>query len=441
MVILLNKKRLNKMKKIFVVVFLMLMLKNISAQALLDVYKKGVVKLTPDIEYAQGNQWDKIFETRRDNVYGTADRPWSIVMMPNGSVVVNINHRKSYLLFDENGKFVKEFEITGIPKKQFRKAHPDNFHPMIAGVINNNFFGVNDWGNVVCFDFNGNFVKTLDLKYRANKHSIMIPMIGNKIAMVGNTGGRDKNRNCDFVAIVDYLTNEQKIIWEYFTDKPKKGSHTKFIYSYNFKKGGYFSTISMPFVKYLGVTPPQIAFVNNMLIVALSHSNEILIFDVNGKLVLKKSIEWGKNYLSVEEQKEIQKKAIENFSKRKLSVPKATPEELEKAFEIMLKQMKEDLDKITTPQPIPVFSNMIKDSDGNLLFFEIPEKDGANKFNVWIYQNGGIFVCQSSFVCDDYDFFIAPSRMVFHNGYIYALLNLKQADGNPLRLVRFKIGN
>ena len=103
--------------------------------------------------------------------------------------------------------------------------------------------------------------------------------------------------------------------------------------------------------------------------------------------------------------------------------------------------MEADLEKIKTPLSIPVFSNVIKDSDGNLLFFEIPKEDGANKFNVWVFQNGGKFVCQSSFVCDDYDLSITPSKMVFHNGYIYALQLLKNTKGNPLRLVRFKVGN
>jgi len=67
--------------------------------------------------------------------------------------------------------------------------------------------------------------------------------------------------------------------------------------------------------------------------------------------------------------------------------------------------------------------------------------NGANKFNVWIYQDGGKFVCQSRFECDDYDLFIAPSRMVFHNGYIYALQTLKQKDISRLQLVRFNINN
>jgi len=136
-------------------------------------------------------------------------------------------------------------------------------------------------------------------------------------------------------------------------------------------------------------------------------------------------------------------KAIENYTKRKDALITSCGEDNEnvKALESMIKQMNEDLNRITTPIPVPVFSNIIKDSDGNLLFFEIPKNAGENKFNVWVYQNGGKFVCQSSFECDDYDLSITPAKMVFYKGYIYALQTLKKADGNPLRLVRFKVGN
>jgi hypothetical protein len=103
--------------------------------------------------------------------------------------------------------------------------------------------------------------------------------------------------------------------------------------------------------------------------------------------------------------------------------------------------MEEDLQKIKDPIPIPAFSTIIKDSDGNLLFFEYPKEENANRFNVWVYENGGKFVCQSSFVCDDYTLQINPSKMVFHKGYIYGLQQLKNAKGVPLRLVRFKVSN
>lgn len=84
---------------------------------------------------------------------------------------------------------------------------------------------------------------------------------------------------------------------------------------------------------------------------------------------------------------------------------------------------------------------LVYDIDGNLLFFEFPKEGDTNKFNVWIYENDGKFVCQSSFVCDDYDLAISPSKMVFYNGYIYGLQILKQTGGVLLRLVRFKLSS
>jgi len=398
------------MKNYFVLLCFMLLLHDVSAQSLLDVYKKGVVKLTPDNEYAQGNQWDIIFESYYDSIYNAPNSIYniplgnrkSIVMMPNGSVVVNHAYRNIYSLFDANGKFVKEFGITGSSGKQFQKINA------IEGIISNNFFtGLDVSGKMVCFDFNGNYVKTLTLNYMSIG---MIPMNNNKIAVVGWAIWKDRFR--DFVAIVDYQTNEQKIIWDHFNNTN--------------------SDIS-----------PNIAFVNNQLIVALPHNGEILSYDVNGTLKLKSKTEWSQKYISVEEQKENMRKDIEKYSSEKQKLLKSGDTLKRKIWiaDIMIKSAEESLKKISAPRPLPMFANIIKDSDGNLLFFEIPETEGANKFNVWIYQNGGKFVCQSSFECDDYDLFIAPSKMVFHNGYIYALQTLKNASGNPLRLVRFKVGN
>jgi hypothetical protein len=54
-------------------------------------------------------------------------------------------------------------------------------------------------------------------------------------------------------------------------------------------------------------------------------------------------------------------------------------------------------------------------------------------------QDGGKFVCQSSFVCDEYELQINPSKMAFSNGMIYGLQKLKKTDGVPLRLARFKL--
>jgi hypothetical protein len=198
----------------------------------------------------------------------------------------------------------------------------------------------------------------------------------------------------------------------------------------------------MPFSKDIGLSsPPVLSGLGNNVIISLPGTGEILVYDLDGNLKSKDKIGWASNYLSIQEQLEIQQRAIDRL-KKKIGFNFAkwvSPEENKLAVESIVKEMESDLGKIKNPIPIPVFSTIIKDSDGNLLFFEFPKKENANKFNVWIYQNKGKFICQSQFVCDEYNLNINPSKMVFYKGYIYGLQLLKKADGVPLRLVRFKL--
>ncbi|MCW3786612.1 hypothetical protein [Plebeiibacterium sediminum] len=402
-----------------------------NAQSLVDIYKKGTVKLIPDTEYANNNDWNEVFKTYYDTIYNKpmGDRK-SIIMMPNGSLIINHAYRNFYSKFDVNGNFIEEFGITDSSGKRFKKANN------IVGVINNNFFtGLDNMGVMQCMDFDGHYKKKLVLDYMTRD---MIPVSDHKIAVVGWVIWKTKFR--DFVAIVDYNTNEQKVIWEKFTDRCESNNHCDlFNYRYTFKKGGSFSMNTMPFTKNIGMSsPPKIACVNNQIIVAIPTTGEIFTYSIDGKLLNSDKITWATNYISVEEQKEIQQKAIDKCLNTHL-VPWISEEEGKIARETLLNMMKEDLSKIKDPIPIPVFSHIIKDSDENLLFFEIPKEEGMNKFNVWIYKNDGKFVCQSSFQCDDYELNINPSKMVFYKGYIYALQKLKNTNGNPLRLVRFKI--
>ncbi len=419
------------MKSIIYAVILFFTTQFAYGQSLVDIYKKGIVKLVPDSEYAKNNDWNEVFKTYYDTIYNKpmGDRK-SIIMMPNGSLIVNHAYRNFYSKFDADGNFIEEFGITNSAGKRFKKINN------IAGVIKNDFYtGLDNLGNMLCMDFDGHYKKKLILDYMTRD---MIPISDHEIAVVGWVIWKTKFR--DFVAIVDYNTNEQKVIWENFTDRCELSSHCNlFNYSYAFKNGGAVSINTMPFTKNVGMSaPPKISCIKNQIIIAIPTTGEILTYSLEGKLLNKDKITWATNYVSVEEQKEIQQKAIEKYKNAGLATW-VSEEENKKMKETVISLMKDDLLKIKDPIPIPVFSHIIKDSDDNLLFFEIPKEDGMNKFNVWIYENDGKFVCQSSFQCDDYELNINPSKMVFHDGYIYALQKLKNTNENPLRLVRFKI--
>ena len=408
---------------------------SVSAQNLIDIYKKGSVKLIPDTGYAQNNNWNQVFETYYDTIYNTPmGNRKSLKLLPDGSVVVNHQYRNYYSKFSADGKFVKEFGIKNSKGKKIKRINA------IEGVINNKLFTkLDNMGNMICCDFDGNYIKTLKLDYMSKQ---MIPISDTKIAVLGWVIWKNQFR--DFVSIVDYETNEENIIWEHFTDRSfAKGHTTMFQYSYSFKEHGAFSINTMPLQDKGLSSHPKIAVSGNELVIAIPDTGEVLVYDFNGNLKSKDKIEWARNYVSVQEQKEIQQKAIARYKsiKNPSFAGWVSPEENIAALNKIVGEMEEDLKHISKPLPVPVFSNIIKDSDGNLLFFEFPKEVSANKFNVWIYKGNGKFISQSSFVCDDYDLQITPSKIVFHDGYIYALQTLKKATGVPLRLVRFKLTN
>jgi hypothetical protein len=405
-----------------------------SAQSLLDIYKNGTVKLVPEPAYAQNVNWDKVFESYYDTLYGR----WkgddkSLIVLPDGSVIVSHAYKNFYTRFDTNGRLVEEVGV--------RRQDGGNYRSLkhVHGVLDNKiiFSGLDNMGNMLCFDFKGNLVKTLKMDYMA-KQIIALP--NNKIALAGWVLWSNKIR--EFVAIIDYETNEENIIWDHFSDRSfGQGTH-RFNYLYTFKNGSMASISPMPFVRALGMSfPPMIANVGNHIIIAIPETGEIRKYDLSGKFISSKLINWAKGNVSVDEQKEILNKSIARY--RNLHgqqiAPWASKQENQAARDYFINEMEKDLRGINEPIPMPYFANMLKDSDDNLLFFEFPEEEGANVFNVWVYCNSGEFVARSSFVLEGYKLEIKSTKMVFHNGYIYALQEKKAAKGVPLRLVKLKV--
>jgi len=424
------------MKKLLFAMLLAAFTLPASAQKLMDIYKSGTVRLIPDPEYARDNNWDKVFKTYYDTIYKTPmGNRKSLILQPDGSVVVNHQYRNFYSRFSPLGKFEKEFGVENHKGAQFKNINN------IWGIINDNTFFTepDNMGNMLCFDFNGSYIKTMKLNYMTQQ---IIPLTKNKFAVVG--WAIQKTRFHEFVSIVDYVTNQEKVIWEHYTERYEELEHHKlFNYEYKFKKQGSFSFSTMPYSRETGMSlPPKIASVGNKLVVGIPPTGEIRIYDFEGHLISTDKITWAANYITVKEQKEIQQKAIDKYKNLKTThfgELGVTPDEYKLAMETIIKEMESDMNKISDPIPIPTFSTIIKDSDGNLLFFEFPKEGNANKFNVWVYENKGKFVCQSSFVCDDYNLEINPNKLVFHKGYLYGLQLLKNTPGVPLRLVRFKV--
>lgn len=438
-------KKQNLIGIVFLAAFLFFFFEGYS-QNLVETYKNGAVKLVPESNYAQDNDWNQVFRSYYDKMYDTyVGKRKYVTVLSDGSVVVSHSYTDYYTLFDKDGNFVREFSINTGKNKKLMKP--------IAGALNDKilYTKADNLGKIHFVDLQGNIKKIVNIKYSVYD---ILPLPGDRLLVTGFVVGK-KCR--DIVSIVDYNTGDQKVIYSYWWvdgryTASSTGEDVPFFYRKKLENGSEFmigyhpADAVMPVGLRQSTIRVRIAIVKQKIVVAAPSVNQIITYDLNGAELSRMSIPFGKKEVSVEEQKEILRKQIE--STKNNTEPSIVPNvsmnvESEKYNKVikpeLVKKMEKDMALITEPVTLPVFTTVIKDSEDNLLFFEIPETKGGNKFNVWVYQDGGNFVCQSSFVCDDYDLVINAERMAFHNRFLYSVQEKKGAKGIPMRLVKFRL--
>ena len=431
---------------VFLAAFLLFFFFEGYSQNLVEIYKNGAVKLVPETNYAQDNNWNQVFRSYYDKMYDTyIGKRKYVTVLSDGSVVVSHSYKDYYTLFDKDGNFVREFSISTGKNKKLQKP--------IVGALNDKILYTksDNMGKIHFVDLQGNVKKIVTIKYSVYD---ILPLPGDRLLVTGFVVGK-KCR--DIVSIVDYNTGDQKVIYSHWWEDGRystssEGEDVPFFYRKKLENGSEFmigyhpSDAVMPVGLRQSSIRVRIAVVKQKIVVAAPSVNQIITYDLNGAELSRMNIPFGKKEVSVEEQKEILRKQIEDLKKNTdpTSIPNVSmnveSEEYKKVImPELVKKMEKDMALITEPVTLPVFTTVIKDSEDNLLFFEIPETKGGNKFNVWVYQDGGNFVCQSSFVCDDYDLVINADRMAFLNGYLYSVQDKKGAKGIPMRLVKFRL--
>ncbi|MDD3152629.1 MAG: hypothetical protein PHE45_07035 [Bacteroidales bacterium] len=406
------------MKKLILTMIIFAGLFSANAQNLKEVYRQNsVVKLTADGTYAQGNEWNKIFDTYYNEVSDKAvGNRNTLTIMEDGSALVSHYKTNRHSIFDTEGRFIKDIVIKDKTGKAVSNTRP------VKGYINGHFYTQPDnMGKMYFFDIDGNIIKELTLNYSTNN---IITLSDNKIAVSGNTSWRGKYKW--FVSIVDIRSGKDNIIWELIQEGPS---------SVKSDDNLYVIVTPSEMLKSMARKEIGLALIDNQLYVSLPLTGEILIYNTDGNLQSKKKMTWADKYISAEEQKETQQKIIDNY---KSKLKENSDSDLAKHVPSLIERLEESLNAIKDSIPAPAFSTMIKDSDNNLLFFEYIEDEGQNKFNVWVYNENG-YTCQSSLQCDNYILSITPTKLVFHNGYIYGIQDIKGAEGVPTRLVRFAL--
>jgi hypothetical protein len=373
-----------------------------------------VIQLVPDETYGQGNNWDKIFDTYYDTVIG---RPYGLrkqlVVFDDGKAMVSHATRNRYSLFDANGKFLKDITLYFSSKGK----KPRNFQPVEGKLGDLYFTRANNTGDIYLFDDKGLIVKELKIKYQALE---MLALDDRHIAIFGDTSWTSKWRH--IVSILDTKTGKEKTLCDSFEDMTSIKSKDYCIYTesrINDMKGRW-----------------QIAKVNGRLIVSNPIDGLVRTFDFSGNKISEKQLDWEPQTLSVEEQIALQNDRIQRM-KDELPQITNTDERLLPAYRELISSYEKGIQHVKEPINMGWFTMAIKGNDDNILFFDDAEEAGKNTFHVYSVSKGQS-ISTGSFQCEDYDLALTKKRFVCHGGYYYGVQVLKNCEGIPLRLVRFK---
>ena len=178
----------------------------------------------------------------------------------------------------------------------------------------------------------------------------------------------------------------------------------------------------------------QIAKVDGKLIVSNPIDGLVRTYDFSGNKISEKLLDWEPKILSVEEQIALQNARIQDL---KDGLPQVTDERMIPKYNEMISYYENGIQRITKPINMGWFTMAIRGNDDNILFFGDAEEAGKNTFHTYSVGKGQS-ISENSFQCEDYDLALTKKRFVCHGGYYYGIQVLKDYEGMPLRLVRFR---
>ncbi len=334
-------------KKIYFVLFFVIVFSLTLSASLLDVYKSGEIKLVPDPNFGKGTDWDIYFPQ------GIKD----IAFAKDGSFFAtgfgNRMHHCVYK-FDKDGKFLKKIGRKG-------KGPGDLYGPGDLSILDNKYLFVNNYDRrISIFDLNGNFIKVIKTKEPVYD---VVGLKNNKIAFLTTVfKNKDTIREDNIYIINIFKDIVQKIDTIKRRIKPLKGGCITL---------SYFKVFS-----FIGKSGGKIIFSKN-------NSSKIIIYDFHGQRL---------NEFKLDIQKEKIDKKIRNYFYKRM---KRIYSKRNNYY--VLKALRRQYKNGTLlPEYKPYYRIISLDTEGNIIllgshdmYFEKNDLMIKDKLKIKIYNNKG----------------------------------------------------
>jgi hypothetical protein len=412
------------MKKLTIFFLLMMLSTAVMSEDLIDVYKKGPIKLIPDSEFGKDTDWEELFydfrsESQNGKPIGILK---DIAVADDGSLFVSNYSQYNIYKLDKNGNFIKKFGKKG--------SQPGDFfwRPSSISILDNRYLMVRIYhGRIHLFDLEGNFVKRLQMEYPILE---CVALKENKAGISGSVPYRG-NQSKKLIAIKDMDTEKEDILTFYMEDYFKGGDPIEIK-----TKDGRIALLSTPSFSYVDRFARR--SLEGNLIVGYSDKKDVSVYSPEGKLLHSFTLDIEPLSITEEVKQEYRESTRKSLEKTKEWIRKMREsQQLEDVSETVIEKLSEQ--PIEFPEHMPYYYNLLVDSEGNILVFIYTETNDIYRFQV--YSPNGTYICESAFDPGEYRVKVYRNLIpiVFFNENLYTVVSEKNDPSAPPRLIKVNL--
>jgi len=372
---------------------------------LIDLYKRGTIKLQNTSNFGAGVDWGLIFY----------DLDKNIVVSKDGEIFVSNASSNNIFKFDSNGKLLQTFGRPGL-------GPGDINAPTCYSIIDNKYLVISDFGlnrRISLFDLSGNFVNVIKT---SSMSLYAVGLRNNCIAYNVYSSSRPHGNSLSVSlerAVIINTVTKREIQVESFSKQS------------NSIRLNNVSSVRSNSVDYFGYIAINSTSDGNLL-VGISNSKIVKIISPEGKLLKTFTLNINPIPVTSEFVEEAKKETLDSIVNRKHVNP-----ELQK----MAQKAVEKTDyRMFFGDYLPYYSDIYVDSDGNILVFKFPPCQRKSNPVFQVYSPDGKYICETTLDIGMYDFEIdhRVKQISFTDKGIFAIVSYEKDDDTHIRLIKVK---
>ena len=351
---------------------------------LLDIYKKGVVKLSPDLEYGKNTDWSNLLY----------DQISSFIIARDGSLFITTPRQDKVFKFDSNGNFLKSFGQKG-------QGPGDLQEPRSLSILDDKYLVIREissTGRISLFDLNGQFVTIL----QAGRSVLdCVSLQNNRIAFLTWSTSQEKdNLIANYIVFIRDISSGDEIKVDEF--------HLIYKREAQFIRGNYGSLYGSVF---LGRSD-----IGDKLLVGCSSDPKLSIYGTDGKLI-RSFLLTNMNLIKIDgAMKNLFFKEAEERINRQIRFRA-------QSLELLKKARQDDV----LPEYVPYYRDIVIDPEGHILVFKFFLFEKNNKYLFQVYSPEGHFICETKIDAGDYE---PIGQALLHQSYGYGPFQKKGDDAS-----------